>query len=50
MNGDLTHLMEDWEFKRVFVEDGVVTWPGELDLAPDTMHAEIKKTGEWVLT
>ena len=26
-----------------------VTWPGELDLAPDAMHTEIKKNGCWVL-
>ncbi len=44
-------VLQDHElFQRVFVEDGVVTWPGELDLAPDAMHAEIKKNGQWVLT
>ena len=36
-------------FERVYVENGVVTWPGELDLAPDAMHAAIKQRGEWVL-
>lgn len=36
-------------FTHVFVENGAVTWPGELDLAPDAMYAEIKKTGEWIL-
>jgi hypothetical protein len=36
-------------FAQVFVEHGAVTWPGEIDLAPDAMHAEIKKTGKWVL-
>jgi len=36
-------------FRKVFVEHGAVTWPGELDLAPDAMHAEIQKTGIWVL-
>ena len=36
-------------FADVFVEYGAVTWPGELDLAPDAMYAEIKKTGEWML-
>jgi len=29
---------------------GAVTWPGELDLAPDAMHAAIRRTGVWVLT
>jgi hypothetical protein len=26
---------------------GAVVWPGELDLAPDAMHAAIKELGEW---
>ncbi len=30
-------------FAQVFVEHGAVTWPGEIDLAPDAMYAEIKK-------
>lgn len=30
-------------FNQVFVEHGAVTWPGEIDLAPDAMYAEIKK-------
>jgi hypothetical protein len=33
----------------VKVIDGVVTWPGELDLASDAMHSEIKKNGQWLL-
>lgn len=36
-------------FGQVFVEHGAVTWPGEIDLAPDAMYAAIKKDGEWVL-
>lgn len=36
-------------FKQVRLETGVVTWPGELDLAPDAMYDEIKTHGEWVL-
>lgn len=36
-------------FKQVFVNDGVVTWPGDIDLAPDAMHDEIEHHGEWVL-
>jgi len=34
-------------FEKVYVEHGAVTWPGDLDLAPDAMHAAIKKHGEW---
>jgi hypothetical protein len=36
-------------FARVFIDDGVVTWPNEVDLAPDAMYQEIKKKGEWIL-
>jgi hypothetical protein len=36
-------------FRQARVEDGAVTWPGEIDLAPDAMYREIKLTGEWVL-
>jgi hypothetical protein len=36
-------------FAQVFVEHGVVTWPGELDLAPDAMYTEVKQHGEWRL-
>ena len=34
-------------FDRVYLEHGAVMWPGELDLAPDAMHAAIKEYGEW---
>jgi hypothetical protein len=34
-------------FSQVKLRNGYVTWPGELDLAPDAMYSEIKKTGEW---
>ena len=30
-------------FNQVFVEHGAVTWPGEIDLAPDAMYAHIKQ-------
>jgi hypothetical protein len=36
-------------FAEVFVEYGVVTWSGELDLALDAMHAELRAHGEWRL-
>ncbi len=31
-------------FNAVFIEHGAVTWPGELDLAPDKMHDELQKS------
>ena len=36
-------------FEQVFLDLGAVTWPGELDLAPDRMHDEIVARGEYVL-
>ncbi|MGO9336760.1 MAG: DUF2442 domain-containing protein [Terracidiphilus sp.] len=36
-------------FAQVRLEYGAVTWPGELDLAPDAMHAAILEHGEWPL-
>lgn len=36
-------------FEQAYVDYGAVTWPGEIDLAPDAMHNEIKKQGRWVL-
>jgi len=29
-------------FEQVFVEHGAVTWPGEIDLAPDAMYRKIQ--------
>ncbi len=36
-------------FAQVTVAHGAVTWPGELDLAPDAMYDAIKRSGTWVL-
>lgn len=36
-------------FNQVYLEHGAVTWPGEIDLAPDAMYDEIKQHGKWVL-
>ena len=47
--GVFKHLAEPSEFRRVTVANGAVTWPGELDLAPDAMHREIKARGEWIV-
>jgi hypothetical protein len=47
--GVFTHLTDPARFAEVTVEMGAVTWPGELDLAPDRMHADIAEYGECVL-
>jgi hypothetical protein len=36
-------------FAQVTLDYGAVTWPGELDLAPDAMHAAIQEHREWAL-
>jgi hypothetical protein len=36
-------------FAQAAVQHGAVTWPGEIDLAPDGMYQEIREHGEWVL-
>jgi hypothetical protein len=36
-------------FAQAYVLYGAVTWPGELDLAPDAMYDEIRANGEWIL-
>ena len=45
--GVFARLRDAALFEQVHVELGVVVWPGDLDLAPDAMHAEIKQHGEW---
>ena len=42
-------LKDDTLFRRAYIEHGAITWPGELDLAPDAMYDEIKRNGVWVL-
>ena len=49
LTGVFAPLADDRYFNKVYVNNGVVTWPEELDLAPDAMYAAIKKNGKWVL-
>ena len=48
--GVFTALADPDVFAQAYVELGAVTWPGELDLAPDAMHDEIKENGVWKLS
>lgn len=48
--GVFSPLSDPIRFNEVIVHQGVVTWPGEIDLAPDAMYDAIKASGEWVLT
>lgn len=42
-------LKDEVIFRQVYVELGAVTWPGEIDLAPDAMYEAIKQEGKWSL-
>lgn len=39
-------LQDDHRVGLAYIENGVVSWQGGLDLAPDTMYREIKKSDE----
>lgn len=49
LTGVFEALKDETYFNQVFIKYGAVTWPGELDIAPDAMHREIKNHGKWVL-
>lgn len=49
LTGVFAPLQDEAVFREAHVEFGVVTWPGEIDLAPDAMYDEIKTHGIWVL-
>ncbi|MDF2939887.1 MAG: hypothetical protein K0R66_529 [Gammaproteobacteria bacterium] len=46
--GVFAKLRDNSLFDQVCIELGVVTWPGEIDLAPDAMYEAISKNGEWI--
>jgi hypothetical protein len=48
--GAFAVLSDESLFAQAFLCYGAVTWPGELDLAPDAMHEAIRRDGEWVLS
>jgi hypothetical protein len=43
--GVFATLRDEREFREARIELGAVTWPGNLDLAPDAMHRAIKEHG-----
>ena len=40
-------LRDEKLFRQARIVLGAVTWPGDLDLAPDAMHRAIKEHGIW---
>lgn len=49
LNGVFEALRDPEIFQQARIEFGAVTWPGEIDLAPDAMYREIRRAGEWIL-
>lgn len=49
LHGVFAALKDPAFFSQVQLGNGFVTWPGELDLAPDAMYKAIKQSGEWRL-
>jgi hypothetical protein len=47
--GVFSALRDPETFAQACLEYGAVTWPGEIDLAPDSMYDQIKKNGVWIL-
>jgi hypothetical protein len=47
--GVFAALRDEKLFQQATVAVGAVTWPGELDLAPDAMHREIREHGGWIV-
>ncbi len=45
--GVFSRLRDRDVFAEVYIAYGAVTWPGDVDLAPDAMHDAIKTLGEW---
>lgn len=43
-------LRDEALFARASILLGAVTWPGEIDLAPDAMYDEIRAHGQWVVS
>ena len=41
LTGALAPLREPQFFNRVFIDQGAVAWPGDIDLAPDAMYRQI---------
>jgi len=47
--GVFAALRDETVFGEARVVLGAVTWPGDLDLAPDAMHRAIREHGKWIV-
>jgi hypothetical protein len=41
LTGALAPLRDSQFFNRVFIDQGAVAWPGDIDLAPDAMYRQV---------
>jgi len=41
LTGALEPLRDERFFEQVFIDYGAVAWPGEIELAPDAMYAQV---------
>ena len=46
LTGVLERLQDPDFFRTVYIDNGAVAWPGDIDLAPDVMYAEVKRQHE----
>jgi hypothetical protein len=45
LTGALAPLRDEQFFEQVFIDYGAITWPGDIDLAPDAMYTQIASQG-----
>jgi hypothetical protein len=43
LTGALGPLLDTAFFGRVYIDAGAVSWPGDIDLAPDAMYAQVTR-------
>jgi hypothetical protein len=48
--GVFEKLKDPAVFNQLQVTNGFVSWPDEIDLAPDAMYEAIHRDGEWQLS
>jgi hypothetical protein len=47
--GVFAALRDESVFRQARIVLGAITWPDNLDIAPDAMHREIKAHGRWIV-
>lgn len=49
--GGVFEVLKDVSFfRKAYLHHGTITWPGEVDLAPDAIYDTIQRDGKWTLT